>query len=242
MDRVFSKYFQVVYEDNHLLVVNKESGILVQGDKTGDTTLLELCKSYIKGKYKKPGAVFLGLVHRLDRPVSGLVIFARTSKALERMNKIFKNRQVTKVYWAIVKNKPKNKEDRLIHWLVKDEKLNKVAAYKSELEGSQRAELSYILRGTLNEHHLLEVRPITGRAHQIRVQLASIKCPIRGDVKYGFPKPNQDASINLHARALKFTHPVKKEDLYLTAGVPRNEFWEQFLTLEKTKPRLKYLN
>jgi 23S rRNA pseudouridine1911/1915/1917 synthase len=230
--------FQVIYEDNHLLIVNKEPGILVQGDATGDKCLLDMLKEYIKEEYDKPGAVFLGTVHRLDRPVSGLVVFARTSKALERMNEIFRKRDVQKTYWAIVKNKPAAKKGRLVHWLVKDEKRNVTTAYDNEVPGSQRAELFYRVLGEINKFHLIEVTPITGRPHQIRVQLASMNCPIRGDVKYGFPKANPDGNINLHARRLYFEHPVKKEPLILRAGLPYDPFWEEFLTLddEQIKP------
>lgn len=230
--------FQVVYEDNHLLIVNKEPGILVQGDATGDKCLLDMLKEYIKEEYDKPGAVFLGTVHRLDRPVSGLVVFARTSKALERMNEIFRKRDVQKTYWAVVKNRPPEKKGRLVHWLVKDEKRNVTTAYDYEVQGSQRAELFYRVLGEVNKFNLIEVTPITGRPHQIRVQLASMNCPIRGDVKYGFPKANPDGNINLHARRLYFEHPVKKEPLICRAGLPNDPFWEEFLVLddEQVKP------
>ena len=225
--------FQIVYEDNHLLIVNKPAGMLVQGDKTGDIALVEECKKYIKEKYKKPGNVFLGLVHRLDRPVSGLVVLARTSKALERMNKIFHDRKIQKKYWAVVKKKPTESSNRLVSWLKKDPSRNIVSAYKKEIPGSQKAELRYRILGRLNEHFLLEVEPLTGRPHQIRVQLSEMGCPIRGDLKYGFHKPNKDGNINLHARSLYFIHPIKKDPVSVIASLPEDKFWEQFLSLDQ---------
>lgn len=225
----------VLFEDNHLLIVNKPGGLLVQGDSTGDETLLDVGKAYLKEKYNKPGNVFLGVVHRLDRPVSGIVIMARTSKALERLNKQFRERKIHKKYWAITKRKPVKEKDKLVHWLIKHKDKNIVTSYKRPIDQGQKAELYYRIVGQLNDHYLLEVNPITGRPHQIRVQLSNIGCPIRGDLKYGFHKPNSDANINLHAREIIFTHPVTKEKQKVTASLPENEFWEQFLVLERVK-------
>ncbi len=238
------KPYQVVYEDNHLLIVNKAPGVLVQGDITGDESLTDLLKNYLKVKYNKPGEVFLNSVHRLDRPVSGLVVFARTSKALERMNALFRKREIQKTYWAVVGRRPQVKEGKLVHWLVKDEKKNVVTAYDREVAQSQKAELNYRWLGEINKFHLLEVNPITGRPHQIRVQLAQMGCPIRGDVKYGYSRYNPGNNINLHARRLFFEHPVRKEPVLCRAGLPNDPFWEEFLTLdpEEIKPEhLKFL-
>jgi len=218
----------VIYEDNHLLAINKKAGTLVQGDATGDKPLADICKDYIKEKYKKPGEVFLGVVHRLDRPVSGVIIFARTSKALERMNALFRNKETQKTYWALVSNKPPVQSNTLIHWLVKDEKKNKTTAYKKENPEGQRSELSYKIISQKSGLFLLEVKPITGRPHQIRVQLASMGCPIVGDLKYGYDAPNEDASICLHAKQLEFIHPVKKEAVIITAELPKTPFWKLF--------------
>ncbi len=218
----------VLFEDNHLLVINKPVGTLVQGDETGDKPLVEICKEYIKEKYQKPGDVFLGVVHRLDRPVSGVVVFARTSKALERMNELFRNKETQKTYWALVANKPPHQEGTLVHWLIKDEKKNKTTAYKKDHPEGLRSELSYQLLSQKSGLFLLEVKPITGRSHQIRVQLASLGCPIVGDVKYGFETPNDDASICLHARQLKFIHPVKKDSTIISADLPKSKFWKLF--------------
>jgi 23S rRNA pseudouridine1911/1915/1917 synthase len=225
------KPFTILYEDNHLLVVNKSSGILVQGDATGDTPLVELCKEYIKEKYNKPGAVFLGVVHRLDRPVSGVVVLAKTSKALERMNALFREKETVKTYWAIVGNKPVKPEDTLVHWLAKDEKKNKTTVFKKETQGALRSELRYRLIGGDGNNWLLQVNPITGRSHQIRAQLASMHCVIKGDVKYGDEEPNRDGSICLHALRLEFVHPVQKQKVVFSAP-PSGETWQKFLKFD----------
>jgi 23S rRNA pseudouridine1911/1915/1917 synthase len=200
----------------------------VQGDKTGDIPLLELVKSYIKEKYQKPGEVFLGTVHRLDRPVSGLVVFARTSKALERMNELFKSRNIEKTYWAVVNRKPEVAQGELIHWLLKNEQKNLTTAYNREVPGSLQARLTYRIHAQVTGNYLLEVNPVTGRPHQIRVQLATMGCPIRGDVKYGGIHIAQQGSIYLHARRLAFLHPVKKEPVECTAALPQDTLWKQF--------------
>jgi 23S rRNA pseudouridine1911/1915/1917 synthase len=223
---------EILYEDNHLLAINKVAGTLVQGDETGDEPLVELAKRYIKDKYRKPGDVFLGVVHRLDRPVSGVVVFARTSKSLERMNALFRERETQKVYWALVETKPPKEEDTLIHWLRKDEKRNKTTLFRRETEGALRSELSYRLIADSHGLFLLEVRPVTGRSHQIRVQLAGIGCPIKGDVKYGSAMANASGNIHLHARSLEFVHPVKKDRLKITAPLPEDNLWRYFSSLE----------
>ncbi|MGE0588069.1 MAG: RluA family pseudouridine synthase [Cyclobacteriaceae bacterium] len=222
-----SPVINVLYEDNHLLIVNKPVGILVQGDSTGDLPLVEIAKQYVKEKYNKPGAVFLGVVHRLDRPVSGVVVFARTSKALARMNTQFRDKETQKIYWALVDNIPPKPQGKLVHWLVKDERKNKTTAYDSEIDEGKRSELNYKLVSKAGKS-LLEVQPITGRPHQIRVQLASMGCSIVGDLKYGYPTPNQDGSICLHARSLQFTHPVTKEKMMVTAELPDEPHWNPF--------------
>ena len=224
---------QIIFEDNHLLVINKDAGVLVQGDKTGDTPLSDLAKAYVKEKYQKPGEVFMGVIHRIDRPVSGLVLMARTSKAFERMNEQFKNREIEKKYLAVVRNKPAANAGNLVHWLIKNPETNVTKAYEKEVPNSMRSELNYKLIGELDGFYLLEVNPITGRPHQIRVQLASMNCPIVGDNKYGYPRGNKDKSICLHAHSVKFMHPVKKEEMQLFAALPQDNFWQKFLPLIK---------
>ena len=218
----------VVYEDNHIVVVNKTSSEIVQGDKTGDTPLSEMVKQYLKEKYNKPGNVFIGVPHRLDRPVSGLVVFAKTSKALPRLNEMFRNGEVKKTYWAIVKECPKETEGELVHYLVRNEKQNKSYAYDKEVKNSKKAVLHYKLIGHSQNYYLLEVDLKTGRHHQIRCQLAKMGCPIKGDLKYGSPRSNQDGSICLHARTVQFVHPVSKEMIRLTAPVPEGNLWNGF--------------
>ena len=222
----------VLYEDNHLLVVNKPAGMLVQGDHTGDTPLVEHGKAYIKQKYHKPGEVFLGVVHRLDRPVSGVVVLARTSKALARMNALFQEKKTEKTYWALVDKNPPQEAGILTHWLTKDPKKNRATAHRREVPGSKRAELSYRLVAQHDRLFLLEVVPQTGRPHQIRVQLASLGCPIRGDLKYGAPEANTDASISLHARRLAFVHPVRKTPLQVVAPWPGEAGWRGFSEID----------
>ncbi len=243
---MYYKPYHIIYEDNHLLIVNKAPGVLVQGDSTGDVPLLEVLKDYIKEKYNKPGEVFLNPVHRIDRPVSGIVVFARTSKALERMNELFRKRDIQKTYWAVVRRKPREASGKLVHWLLKDERRNVVTAYDyPATPDAQKSELTYRLVGEINKHFLLEVNPITGRPHQIRVQLAQMGSPIRGDVKYGYPRPNTDGCINLHARRLYFEHPIKKEPVLCRAALPNDAFWEEFLTIdpEEIKPEhLQFLH
>ena len=218
----------VIYEDNHIIVVNKTASEIVQADKTGDTPLSETVKQYLKEKYQKPGNVFIGVTHRLDRPVSGLVIFAKTSKALPRLNEMFKNSEVKKTYWAIVKNAPKENEGELIHYLVRNEKQNKSYAYDKEVPNSKKAILHYRLIAHSQNYFLLEVDLKTGRHHQIRCQLAKMGCPIKGDLKYGSPRSNPDGSISLHARRVSFIHPVSKEQIDLEAPVPGDNLWREF--------------
>ena len=218
----------VVYEDNHLIIVNKSSSEIVQGDKTGDKPLAEMVKEYIKQKYHKPGNVFLGVVHRLDRPVSGLVVFARTSKALARLNEMFRTKEVHKTYWAIVGNCPPTEEGELVHWLGRNEKQNKSYAYDKEKPEAKKAVLDYKLIGRSERYFLLEVDLKTGRHHQIRCQLAKMGCPIKGDLKYGSPRSNPDGSICLHARRVRFVHPVSKQEIDVTAPVPEGNLWHSF--------------
>ena len=219
---------EVVYEDNHIIIVNKQSGEIVQGDKTGDRPLSDIVKDYIKEKYQKPGAVFLGVVHRLDRPVSGLVVFARTSKALTRLNKMFAEGEVHKTYWALVKNAPQKTEDTLTHWLVRNEKQNKSYAYATEKPNAKKAILKYRLIGKSDNYSLLEVQLMTGRHHQIRCQLAAMGCPIKGDLKYGAPRSNPDGSISLQSHRVEFIHPVSKERITVEAPLPDDPLWQAF--------------
>lgn len=220
---------QVVYEDNHIIIVNKASGEIVQGDKTGDTPLSEEVKAYIKEKYAKPGAVFLGVVHRLDRPVSGLVVFARTSKALSRLNDMFRKGEVHKTYWAIVQQRPTEDEGTLENWLVRNEKQNKSYAYDREVPNSKKAILKYQLIGQTERYYVLEVNLLTGRHHQIRCQLATMGCPIKGDLKYGAKRSNPDGSISLLARRVEFVHPVSKQQIVVEAPLPKDSLWQGLL-------------
>lgn len=215
----------VVYEDNHVIIVSKRSGEIVQGDKTGDRTLADDVKAYIKEKYAKPGNVFLGVVHRLDRPVWGLVVFAKTSKALARLNEMFRNGDVHKTYWAICQNVPQQPEATITHWLTRNERQNKSYAYDREVPGSKKAVLHYKVIGHSERYTLVEVLLMTGRHHQIRCQLAKIGCPIKGDLKYGARRSNPDGSISLLARKVEFTHPVSKEPVCVVSPVPDDRLW-----------------
>lgn len=217
---------EVLYEDNHIIIVNKRSGEISQGDKTGDSTLSDKVKAYIKKKYNKPGEVFLGTTHRLDRPVSGAIIFARTSKALTRLNAMFQEKKVQKTYWALCIESPHPAEGNLVHYLIKDSKKNKTTAHKKDVKNGKRSELNYKFIKKMGNNSLVEVDPRTGRPHQIRVQLASIGCTIKGDLKYGAVLPNGDKSICLHARKLNFIHPVSKEKITVTAPIPNPAVWK----------------
>lgn len=220
---------EVIYEDNHIIIVSKSSGEIVQGDKTGDIPLTETVKAYIKEKYAKPGEVFLGVTHRLDRPVSGLVVYARTSKGLSRMDELFRKGDVEKTYLAIVKNRPPKSADELRHWIVRNEKQNKSYAYDSEKVGSKEARLRYRLVGISDRYCLLEVRLLTGRHHQIRCQLAKIGCPIKGDLKYGAERSNPDGSISLHSWRVRFEHPVSHIEVDVKAPLPKDALWQSFV-------------
>lgn len=219
---------EIIYEDNHIVAVNKSCSEIVQGDKTGDKPLSEMVKTWLKEKYHKPGNVFVGVTHRLDRPVTGIVLFAKTSKALARLNEMFKNNEIKKTYWAIVKNRPPKDSDTLVHFLVKNEKQNKSYAHDEEKPHSKKAVLHYRLIGKSDNYHLLEIEIETGRHHQIRSQLAKIGCPIRGDLKYGYPRSNKDGGISLHARSVSLIHPVSKEKIDLVAPVPDEPIWKAF--------------
>lgn len=216
----------VLYEDNHIIIVSKRAGEIVQGDKTGDVPLLDIVKQYVAERYNKPGNVFLGLVHRLDRPVSGIVLFARTSKALSRLSELFRTRALRKVYWAIVANEPAQPEGTLTHWLTRNEKTNTARAYDREVPGSKKAVLDYKVVARSDRYYLLQIELHTGRHHQIRCQLAKMGCPIKGDLKYGAPRSNPDGSISLHARLLEFEHPVSHIPISVTAPVPEDKLWQ----------------
>lgn len=219
---------EVLYEDNHIIIVNKAPSEIVQGDKTGDKPLCDIVKEYLKEKYNKPGNVFCGVVHRLDRPVSGVVVFAKTSKALARLNDMFREKDVQKTYWAIVASRPPHDKAVLENYLVRNEKMNKSFAYNREVPSSKRAVLDYELIAHSERYFLLEVHLHTGRHHQIRCQLAKMGCPIKGDLKYGAKRSNPDGSISLHARSVRFIHPVSKQEIYVEAPVPQDRLWQSF--------------
>lgn len=219
----------ILFEDNHLLVYNKQPGDIVQGDKTGDLPLSEKIKAYIKEKYNKPGEVFLGVAHRIDRPVSGTLLFARTSKALTRLNKMLKEGTIRKTYWAVTVQPPPQERDHLIHYLIRNERQNKSYTHNKPSGESKRSELTYELKMASDRYYLLEISLLTGRHHQIRAQLSHIGCPIKGDLKYGAPRSNPDGSIHLHARAIEFIHPVRREAVKIVADPPDDLLWTHFL-------------
>lgn len=216
---------EVLYEDNHIIAINKKPSDIVQGDKTGDKPLSDFVKEYLVKKYNKKGEAFLGVVHRIDRPVSGVLLFAKTGKSLSRLNNLFKNREIQKIYWAIVKNPPPNTSDKLIHFLKKNQQKNKSKAYLKEEKNTLKSELKYRIIKKLDRYFLLEISPKTGRHHQIRVQLSKIGSPIKGDVKYGASRTNKNASIHLHARMISFIHPIKKENIEIIAPPPKETLW-----------------
>ncbi|MCA1756017.1 MAG: RluA family pseudouridine synthase [Bacteroidales bacterium] len=224
---------EILYEDNHLIAVNKKVSELVQGDKTGDATLADRVKEYIRVKYKKPGEAFIGIVHRIDRPVSGVVLFARTSKALTRLNEMFREQQISKKYLAIVKERPPAEEGTLVNFLKKNEEQNRSYAYPEKVKGSREASLSYLLIGHSNRYYLLEIDLHSGRHHQIRCQLAHAGSPVKGDLKYGYSRSNEDGGISLHARSLSFVHPVTKEKILIKAPLPGNDIWPLFAGMVK---------
>ncbi len=221
-----SMNLDILFEDNHLIIINKKPGDIVQKDKTNDISLLEIVKEYLKRKYNKPGNVYLGLIHRIDRPTSGLVMFAKTSKALSRMNNMLKGKMIVKTYWAITKNKPEKKSSQLVHWLKKNEKKNKSTHFSRETKNAKKAILDYTIIKELENYFLLEIIMGSGRHHQIRCQLQAIGCPIKGDLKYGAKRSNSDGSIDLHAKHLKFIHPVTKKEVNLNAPVRENKIWQ----------------
>jgi len=223
----------VLYEDNHIIIINKAASEIVQGDKTGDKPMSEKVKEYLKHKYNKPGNVFCGVTHRLDRPTSGIVIFAKTSKALSRLNKMFREDEVEKVYWAIVQNRPPKESDTLTHYTVKNEKINKSMAYDSEKPNTKKAILHYSLIAQSDNYFLLEINLETGRHHQIRTQLSKIGCPIKGDLKYGAKRSNRDGSISLHARGVSFVHPVSQKKIDVVAPVPDDVLWKTFERIKR---------
>ena len=224
---------RILYEDNHLIIINKECGELVQGDQTGDVTLADEVKNYLKETYNKQGNVYLGIPHRLDRPTSGIVVYAKTEKALIRLNEAFKGTQVKKTYWAVVDNAPNKAEGTLVHYVIRNSAQNKTVAYSIEKKGSKVAKLDYKIIGQSDKFYLLEIALHTGRHHQIRSQLAAIGVHIKGDLKYGYPRSDNDGGIHLHARKIVFTHPVKKEEITIVAPVPNETLWKFFENSQK---------